>query len=133
MSNIPIEKRMQLVHMIREENKTNQLKLRNRENILYGRPLVSSLHSTEHATQEYAQEAMEETPVSTFKLRFLIAVALFVTYLILDMGGGSILGKNAKEIYLMVEEDYQSNIFDFIENITYTLNDTADAEESVLQ
>ena len=114
---------MQLIHMIREENKTNQQKIRNRENILYGRPLVSSVQMVEENT-----EAEDIPAVSTFKLRFLVAVVLFATYLVLDMGGGSILGKNTKEIHLMMKEDYQSNIFDFIENITYTLNDTAEID-----
>ena len=133
MSNIPIEKRMQLIHMIREENKSNQIKLRNRENILYGKAFTPSLRSMEAVTQEYPADTMSEAPISTFKLRFLVAIALFVTYLILDMGNGSIMGKNAKEIYMMIEEDYQTNVFDFIENITYTLNDTVDKEEAVSQ
>lgn len=120
MANIPVEKKMQLIHMIREENKTNRLKIRNRENILYGRPLSPATYSMEE-TEENA-----ELPVSTFKLRFLLAIALFVMYVILDMGGGSIFGKNTKEIYLLLEEDYQTNIFDFIQNITYTLDDTTD-------
>lgn len=122
MANVSADKRMQLVHMIREENKSNQLKIRNRESILYGKPFLSNAY----AAEDTAENA--EMPVSTFKLRFLLALALFIVYLLLDMGGGSILGKDTKEIYLMLEEDYQSNLFDFIENITYTLDDTAEPE-----
>lgn len=120
MANIPTEKKMQLVHMIREENKSNQLKLRNRENILYGRPFTPALYSVEESEEE-------ATAVSTLKLRFLLAAGLFVAYLVLDMGGGSILGKNAGDLYLMMEEDYQSNVFDFISNITYTLDNKAES------
>lgn len=120
---IPTERKLQLVRTIREENKSNRLNLRTREHILYGRPVDMTLYGAQ-------EETVEETPISTFKLRIVLAVCIFAAYFALDMAGGTVFGKSAGEVYRMLEEDYQSNVFDFISNITYTLDNTPEEEKA---
>ncbi len=94
MANISAEKRMHLANRIREEHQINQQKMKSRESILYGA----------YPAQETEEEQL---PPSTFRLRFALSAMLFMAYLALDMAGGSIFGKNAKEIYALMQENYQ--------------------------
>ena len=61
--------------------------------------------------------------ISTLGLRSLLAIILFSLYVILDYTGGEWLSVNAQKAFGYIEENYSSNGFAFMEEITYTLND----------
>lgn len=105
------EKRLALARYIREENMGNRVKLRQRENILYGR----DLHFPSEERSLFSDAALtggvqgEDNPngISTgsFKYRMTLAVLLFVGFLLCDTGKGSILTYSTNDVYEMIRAD----------------------------
>lgn len=105
------EKRVELARYIREENMGNRVKLRQRENILYGR----DLHMPPDERGLFSDAALaggaqgEDIPsgISTgsFKYRMTLAVLLFVGFLLCDTGKGSILSYSTNDVYEMIRAD----------------------------
>ena len=110
MSDIPVEKKMELVHQIRSQYQKNQYDLMNRESILYGRPASGALHSENH---NYKPDYFDDTPSDagifrdgTIKIRYALAVVLLLTIIILDITNKSIAGVNMEQLYNIIESDY---------------------------
>lgn len=136
MQEISAEKRLQLVHQIRQEHTLNRQALRTREQILYGKesgsPPACSLSqdslSGSMTEREIAEQSLEAGSApfmhSTLGIRFLIAVLLFLGYFLLAKNQISFGGVNAEVIRSEVNRysDVEINLFDFMDNITYTLN-----------
>lgn len=106
------EKRMELARYIREENLGNRLKLRQRENILYGKetrmPLYEKGFLSE--TEGFAGCSMpeaEKTIPSTggFKYRMVLAVLLFVGFLLCDTRDSKIFTYSTNDVYEMIRSD----------------------------
>lgn len=105
------EKRVELARYIREENMGNRVKLRQREHILYGRGLVMPPDEkgmfTDSAFTGGTQE--EKVPgassMGSFKYRMVLAVLLFVGFLLCDTGKGSILSYSTNDVYEMICAD----------------------------
>lgn len=116
MSDITAEKKLELIRNIREENHKNRLNLQSRESILYGHEYCY--------TGETMQEAGKRTvkSVSHLGLRTLFAIILFSLFMILDNTGGVWGDFSSANIYGLLLENNIANSFDFIEEITYTLN-----------
>lgn len=105
MSDTTLDKKMELVQQIRAQYNKNQYDLLSREQILYGR--------TSNRDIAYEQETVhsaEEIHVSSFKLRMLIAVALAVLVIALDLSGKAFYGITATEIFSTLSEDYEEAI-----------------------
>lgn len=108
------EKKMELARYIREENLGNRLKLRQRENILYGRdtqiPLFEKGQLTEtDGLSGYGMSAGEtgaqDGAMNSFKYRMVLAVLLFVGFLLCDTKGNRILSYSTDDVYHMIVAD----------------------------
>lgn len=113
---IPLEKKMALAQYIRAENHGNRMKIRQRENILYGtntQPPLYDKGRLQTAEQRYenSQGNPEENgmlqpfAVSTFKYRMIVAIVLFVGFLLCDTGGNKIGGYTTGDIHEMIMAD----------------------------
>lgn len=113
MEHISSEKKMELIRTIREENERNKGKMRNRESILFG--------GASSYQQQPSESAQEFRPVkSSFRLRLLLAIALFAGYLVMDMGKLDISGVTAEIVHAGINKSFSANLFDFIEDFPYT-------------
>ncbi len=111
--NIPVEKKMALAQYIRAENHGNRMKIRQRENILYGvntQPPLFDRGRLQPVEQQYegSQEEsgmLQPFSVSTFKYRMMIAIVLFVGFLLCDTGGDKIGNYTTSDIHEMIMAD----------------------------
>ena len=134
MQEISTEKKLQLVHQIRQEHTLNRQALQTRERILYGRessstPSVSLPGNAFLAGDEYPDELdiSPETGMfrhSSFAIRFFIAALLLLGYFLLSRNQFSVGGMNAEVIRSEVNRysGAEINLIDFMDHITYTLN-----------
>ena len=118
MSDISSEQRLRLIHTIREEHRNNQLSMQNREIILNGDKIIMPLSDN---TMEKNMNEPAGINTGSFKLRFMIAIILFIGFIFMDSQKISLNGINALKIQNSITENFQSNIFDFMESIPYTL------------
>lgn len=118
-SHISSDKKLQLVRKIREEHQMNRNTIRGREAFLYGKNIPYE------AFQEAGPDNIPETelPVSTFRFRMAAALLLFAAFCTLASKDRTVFGIDASQVYEAVETDYSSNLFDFIEEIPYTLHE----------
>ncbi len=118
-SSISTEKKLQLIHRIRQEHQNNQSTIRGREAILYGKSLPYGALPEDGA--EYFPEG--EVPVSTFRFRAVIALFLFLVFYVLSSRNETIFGLRTDQLQEAVAEDYSPILFDFIGEIPYTLHE----------
>ncbi len=118
-SHVSIDKKLQLVRKIREEHQMNQNTLRGREAFLYGKNIPYE------SFQDTGLDGMQdmEAPVSTFRLRIVAALLLFGVFYSSFSQDKTVLGVSAAEIYEAVETDYSPILFDFMNEIPYTLHE----------
>ncbi len=110
---VPLEKKMALAQYIREENQGNRMKIRQREHILYGtdtQPPLYDRGKLPSGEQDYGNQTPEDgmVPVfsmSTFKYRMILAILLFVGFLICDTGGDKIGNYTTGDIHAMIMTD----------------------------
>lgn len=119
MSELSSEQKLRLIHAIREEHKNNQFSMQNRERILNG----EKIRIPQQPEADFDKTMNESSGISagSFKLRFLIAIILFIGFIFIDSQDITMNGINASKIQSSITEDFQSNIFDFIDTIPYTL------------
>lgn len=112
---VPVDKKMRLIQSIRAENMDNRMKIRQRENFLYGTgsmnnmpPLWSKGEPMQMGEAYLNGENPEEiAPVTnTFRIRMAAAIMLFVGFLLCDAGGYKIWGYSMNDIYGLITEDY---------------------------
>ncbi|MCH5249910.1 MAG: hypothetical protein J1E98_08250 [Lachnospiraceae bacterium] len=112
---VPVDKKMRLIQSIRAENMDNRIKIRQRENFLYGTgsmsnipPLWSKGEPVQMGETYLNGDNPEEiTPVTnTFRIRMAAAIMLFIGFLLCDVGGYKILGYSMNDIYGLITEDY---------------------------
>ena len=120
MSDISIERKLELIRSIREANNRNRSSIRQHQHILYGRRYDDDFISSEADMADTADPGRRKS--STLGLRSLLAIILFSFYVILDYTGGEWFSVNAENAFAYIEENYSSNGFAFMEEITYTLN-----------
>ncbi|MBQ2803367.1 MAG: hypothetical protein IJF07_05660 [Lachnospiraceae bacterium] len=129
MGEISVEKKLELVNQIRSRHRQNQSDLMNREQILYGRSTPMRNEYPSHREYSLGGEyriadsnLKEDTEgiVSddSFKLRFTLAAALFITLILLDISGKSFAGISTKQMFQMIETDYEEAIDAWVENVT---------------
>ncbi len=114
---MPIEKKMALVQYIRRENLDNRMRVRQRERILYGdsSPLplwdkgkynMDMIKEQEQALDPYERPyGMETGYTGTFKYRMIIAILLFVGFLVFDTNGNKIGEYSTNDIHEMIVAD----------------------------
>ncbi len=112
---IPLEKKIELAQYIREENMGNRMKIRQREKILYGTntqpPLYEKGMLPDRGIQpDYTMGRGEEGEIpnvtfGTFKYRMIIAVLLFVAFLVCDTNGSKIGNYTMNDVHDMIMAD----------------------------
>lgn len=114
---------MELARYIREENLGNRLKLRQREHILYGKESPMPLYdkgflSEAEGIPGYGAPQREETTLATggFKYRMVLAMLLFVGFLLCDTRDGKFLSFSTNEVYQMITAD-SLHLYDGGENV----------------
>ena len=115
---VSTNQKLQLVHQIREEQRMNQSTVRGREELLYGRKYYEPLIETEPTN---AQDGT--IPVSTFRLRFALSLLLFGLFFVISQNNTPIFGVMPEQIHDAIERDHTTILFDFIEEIPYTLHE----------
>ncbi len=107
------EKRMELARYIREENMGNRLRLRQRENILYGKEFQTPLLDNGKLSEAelYAgydrlpDETLQGSAVGSFKYRMVLSVLLFVGFLLCDTRDSKIFDYSTNDVYEMISAD----------------------------
>ncbi len=118
-SHISVDKKLQLIRRIRQEHQANRNTIRGREAFLYGRN--TSYESFHEPEDEIAPEL--EMPVSTFRLRAAAALLLFAFLYFASSRNETVFGIAPSRIREAVETDYSAILFDFMEDIPYTLHE----------
>lgn len=121
LSDISIERKLELIRSIREANNRNRNSLRQQESILYGKKYDNSMINDD-ADMADAAGLRGKGKASTLGMRSLLAIILFSLFVILDFTKGEWFSINAQKIFSYIEENYSSNGFAFMEEITYTLD-----------
>lgn len=124
------QRRLELMRLIREENHSNQMRIRTREEILYGKS--NSYGGFDEygyplSAAEYPRPD-ESVPVSSFGLRLVIAVLLFGIYYFCRGQDISIAGITTQQIEAAVNVQ-ETKLVDFISQFPYTLHDKPDTEQ----
>lgn len=105
------EKKMQLVQQIRSRYHENQYDMSNRERIMYGRTSVFD-------RPDYNEDTLpdpEDGSLSSFKLRFFIALVLFGVIVFMDRSHIAIGGITSEKLFGMISADYEEKIEDWVE------------------
>ena len=110
---VSLEKKMALAQYIREENHGNRMKIRQREHILYGTDTQPPLfHKSRFPDSEpqYDNGQMEGGLApgfseGTFKYRMILAILIFVGFLLCDTGGDKIGSYTTDDIHEMIVAD----------------------------
>lgn len=99
MSEIPMEKKLELVRQVRKQYQKNQQDLVMRENILTGR---------EQNEKPSSDMGNEEGIIldGSIKLRFIIAVILLITVIYIDQSGRTISGVSSDLVFQLIANDW---------------------------
>ena len=125
-----LEKKMELARCIREENMGNRVKIRQREQILYGKNTQAPLYDKQTWSGQNDILTYGNPPenseilgasISGFKYRMVLAVFLFVGFLVCDTNGSKIGAYSTNEVYDMILAD------------TFHLYDTTQEQNQVLE
>ncbi|MDE7252568.1 MAG: hypothetical protein K2O32_06460 [Acetatifactor sp.] len=106
MSDIPVTKKLELIKQIRSRYQQDRYDMFHRERLLYGRTTPIPAENDEFVEADTG----EEESFSTFPLRVLVAVGLFVMIVLCDMSGKSFLGIQASQCFSAISADYESSI-----------------------
>ncbi len=115
-----MEKKLQLVQQVRSRYNENQYDMSNRERLLYGR--TSAAGKPDYNQSLYYDENVlpdsEGDSVSSFKLRFFIALVLFGIVVFMDRSHVAIGGITSEKLYGMISADYEEKIEDWVEALS---------------
>ncbi|MDR0948168.1 MAG: hypothetical protein LBM69_01465 [Lachnospiraceae bacterium] len=120
MSDVTVDKKLQLVQQVRSAHHQNQSDLQKRERILYGQASQPKYASETLETAQmdaYAGTDELRMPVSTFKIRLLIALFLLFGILVWDITGRVIFGFTADQVFSHLKEDYSQKALEWISGI----------------
>lgn len=110
MSNVTTEQRLRLVQQVRSRYNENRYDMYNRERILYGRASYPE-EPDPAAGMEPVDPSM---PVSTFRLRLLLAVLLFAAVVAMDINKIDVSGVTAEKIMEAISMDYEDKIDEWV-------------------
>ncbi len=92
MSQFTAEQRLELLRNIRQQSANNDNLIHNRKQILDGGNT----------------EVQESIPFSTFKLRFVIALLLFISFFVMSFTNQKFFDNTAGDIAVEIEKDYDA-------------------------
>ena len=118
------EKRMELARYIREENLGNRLRLRQRENILYGKEFQTPLLDKGRLSEAELYAGYDGLPgempqgssVGSFKYRMALSVLLLAGFLLCDTRDSKIFDYSTNDVYQMISAD-SLHLYDCGENV----------------
>lgn len=115
MSNIPVEKKLELLRQIRARNQRDRYDMFYRENLLYGKRKFFpgknfSLENMDRDNMEDYDEEYGEEGFHSFPLRALLALGLFLLIIVCDMSGRNIMGIQPNQCFSAISADYESSI-----------------------
>ena len=117
---VSTEQKLQLVNLLREDNKKNRIQLHRREQIIYGTSIGDAYEKDEDeyvTTKEVS--SYKGKGISGFRIRFMISVILFLSFFYLDRSNEKIGKLDTNQIEIYMEDDslqcLVSNMFDFNE------------------
>lgn len=114
MESISTDQKLELIKSIRNENLNNYEKINHRVGLLYGK---------EHTNSEGIVDSSANPSIfRSVKLRFLIAFVIFGLFFIWDKQNIRIMGYHSTEFVDTIKKNFNLNTFDFIDDITYNLN-----------
>ena len=121
MEHTSVEQKLELIKTLRNEHNQNMDKIKRREEILYPEHnYYSSYYSKDTETDT------DTKPVKSsvfFKLRVLISIFLFLLFFFMDINQYHIYSITSDEIVNGIGTTLQLNSIDFINQLSYTLND----------
>lgn len=125
MSEISAEKKLQVVRQIREDHANNQRLIQGREQILYGFHSPYPAYQSDPLSKDSDGETFPLKQKSlSFKIRFLVALILLLSLIILDKTKGNVYEYTVSDMAAYLEtdltKDFQANLFDFTSVIPYT-------------
>lgn len=104
------DRRLELVRNVRQEQERNSAAMRQWESAFY------------RGGESYTPDpAPAQAPISGFKLRFFIALILFMAFLVMDKNNWTIMEMDAGVIYETISSNAKG--FDFGDIFTYTVED----------
>ena len=117
---ISAEKKIQLVHFIREDNKRNRIQLNRREQILYGKNVPDSFYEDSEDVLGIKEfDSYKGKGISGFRLRFMVSVILFLSFFYLDRYEHDMQYINSHQVINYMEDEslqfLVANVFDFKE------------------
>lgn len=114
MDSISTDQKLELIKSIRNENLNNYDKMNHRVGLLYGK---------EQMRREDSDVSTSNTsPFHSVKLRFFLAFVIFGLFFIWDKQNISVMGYHSTQFADTIKKNFNLNTFDFIEDITYNLN-----------
>lgn len=127
MSTLTSDRKLELLRQIRQENQSNQMKIKSREAFLYGgeRAYENPYHSYEWERQlgEGAPETQERQAVSSFRVRLILALLLFAAFFYMDKTDYHVGNLNSSYVVQQIQDTGGSNMFAFISRLPYTKED----------
>ncbi|MCI8529130.1 MAG: hypothetical protein HFH82_08285 [Lachnospiraceae bacterium] len=120
---VSMDQKLQLIRQIRYRYQENQYDMSNRERILYGKTTMPPETNYHYSYGDMYEEPLEPTgtPISYFRLRFLVAVFLLAAVIFMDKSGIKVAGITTEEIFRAISADYDDKIEEWVEAISYNL------------
>jgi len=120
MGQFSTEKKLELVRMIRTAEDQNKELLRRREALLYGNN-NNLIQESNFTLSDKKQPENSEFTISGFKIRFTLAALLVGTVFLLEFLNMENYKEPLNTLYTEIAKE--GNLFDFVEDLTYTLKD----------
>ena len=127
MSEISVEKKLELMRQIRSKNERDRFDMSRREQIIYGKSMD---YSAARSTIYIPEEMNEEEELPTFPLRALFAVALFLLIIVCDMSGKSFMGIQSAQCFEAIATDYESSISAWVDAASANVNSSENIEQN---
>lgn len=118
MSDIPVEKKLELINQIRSQYNRNQNDMWNREQLLYGRH--QGMESAFYTEACRPGQEKGRPRVSSFKMRMLLALLLLAGIIGLHRGGVELAGVAMEEVFQVISEDYYQEAVQLVEQMADT-------------
>jgi len=127
-----IERRLELIKMMRSEQEENIGRIRKREHILYPNRKLSYVEPTEkkqygfldkYTTKEENEQISQPKRNYGFYMRLGICTGLFLLFVYMESQNISYLGITHEKIQTAVSQTIDMNSFAFMEQFPYTLEE----------
>lgn len=114
MSDITMEKKLELVQQVRSQYHKNQYDMSNREQILYGRCTARDVYEQDSPIAEDTGEYR----AFSLKLRLVLALVLLGAVIFLDRNNTKIAGIAMDEVFQAISADYYKEVEAFVDTMT---------------